>query len=56
MNRFVLPLVLVVDAGFVAAFLVWHVPLVRWLGFAGFALLAVLVLVDTVLERRRVGG
>jgi hypothetical protein len=52
-NRFV-AILLVVDAGLVATFVVWHAPWVRWLGFAGFALLAVLVLVDTVLERRRV--
>lgn len=53
-NRFVLPVLLVVDAGLLVAYFVWHASVLRVCAVTGFALLAVLVVVDTLLERRRV--
>ena len=52
MNRFVLPVVFIVEVALVGAYFGWHVPVLRWLVWAGLGLIGVLVVVDTVFERR----
>lgn len=52
MNRFVLPAMFTVEVALVGAYFGWHAPVLRWLVWAGLGLIGVLVVVDTVLERR----
>lgn len=47
-----LPVVFTAEVAVVGAYFGWHLPVSRWLVVVGLAVLAVLVVVDTVLERR----
>lgn len=52
MNRWVLPAVLLADVAVVGGFFVWHQPVLRVLSLVGLVLIGVLLVLDTVLERR----
>ena len=52
MNRFVLPVVFTADVIALIGFWLTHVHVLRVFAWSGLALVAVLMLVDMVLERR----